>query len=98
MSNTHASNVYRIDTSANFPEIKNIVAIKYVGNTSAIKGETIITKAVAAADGSGIKLWDNGNTTTADITDAPLDIRCNEGIYVTIGAHSQVLYIYLGDC
>lgn len=98
MANTRAGNVYRVDTSANFPELRNIQAIKYVGNTSATKGEAFISAATAAGDSTGNKLWDNGNTTTADITDHDLEIRASEGVYVTVGAHSAVIYIYTGDC
>ena len=97
MSNTRAGNVIRVDTSGNFPDVQNIKSIKFIGNTSQTKGETIITKAVAAADGSGNKLWDNGNTTTTDITDQDVNIHCPKGIYVTIGAHSAVVYLYLGN-
>lgn len=96
MSDTNAGSVIRVDTSGNFPWAKEIVAIKYIGNTSQTKGETIITKSVAAGDGSGNKLWDNGNTTTGDITDHGLSIKSTTGVYVTIGSHGAVVYLYLG--
>lgn len=95
MANSYKGNVVRVDTSANFPNIKNIKSIKYVGNTSATKGEAFITKAVDAADGSGSKLWENGNATTADVTDSNLDIRSPSGVYVTVGAHNAVIYLYV---
>jgi hypothetical protein len=95
MANTRAGNVLRVDTSANFPDVTDISAIKFIGNTAVTKGEVIISKAVAAADGSGKPLWDNGNALTTDVTDHGLDITCPTGIYVTIGAHGAVLYLYL---
>lgn len=95
MSNTYVGNVVRVDTTADFPNIKRIRSIKYIGNTSATKGEVIITKATAAGDNSGGKLWDNGNATTADVTDVNVDIKSPTGVHVVIGAHSAVLYLYV---
>ena len=94
MSNTRAGNVIRVDTSANFPDVKRIRSIKFVGHASQTAGETYITKAVAAADATGNKLWENGNATTTDVTDTDLEIRCPTGVYVTIGTHSAVVYLY----
>jgi hypothetical protein len=92
MSNTRAGNVIRVDTSANFTDVRNIETIKYIGASS---GTAVITKAVAAADNSGNKLYEASGTSN-ELAHG-LEIRCPTGVYVAV-SNSAVVYLYLGDC
>ncbi len=89
MSNTRAGNVIKVDTSANFPDVQNIHAIKYVGASS---GTAVITKAIAAGTNGGNNLWVESGT--ANLYNPNLDIRCPTGVYVAV-ASSAVVYLYL---
>ena len=95
MANTRAGNVIRVDTSANFTDVREIHTIKFIGHSSVVAGEVTVTAGVAAADNSGHLLWDNGNVTTSDIVDHDLGLQCGDGVYVNV-AHGAVIYLYLG--
>jgi hypothetical protein len=92
MANTRAGNVVRVDTSANFSNVREIATIKYIGITS---GTCVITKATDAGDSSGSKLYEASGATNELALD--LDIRVNRGVYVSV-ANGAVVYLYLGDC
>lgn len=96
MANTRAGNVIRVDTSANFTDIREVHALKFIGHSSVVAGEVTLTAAVPAGDNSGHLLWDNGNTTTTDLLEHGLCIVCGDGIYVNV-AHGAVVYLYTGD-
>ncbi len=89
MSNTRAGSVIKVDTSANFTDVHDIVSIKYIGASS---GTAVITKSVAAADGSGANVWQESGT--ANLWNPDVNIRCNKGVYVTV-TNSAVVYLYL---
>ena len=96
MANTRAGNVIRVDTSANFTDVREIRTIKFIGHSSVVAGEITVTAAVAAGDNSGHLLWDNGNLTTTDSAEHELHIVCGDGVYVNV-AHGAVIYLYLGN-
>lgn len=89
MSNTRAGSVVRIDTSANFTDIRSICSIKYIG---ASNGTAVITKAVAAADNSGAKLWEEAGS--SNVHNPCVDLECPTGVYVAV-TNSAVVYLYL---
>lgn len=86
MANTRAGNVVRVDTTANFTDIKSIRGIKYIGNTS---GTARVEKWNAA--GTGNLLWEADGTT--DVFEE-VSIRCNVGVRVEV-TNGAAVYIYL---
>lgn len=89
MANHREANVIFVDTSAAFPEIKDIVGIKYIG----AGGSSITIK--GAADSSGSNLYFENST--GNVFDE-IKIRDQEGIYVTVaGTASCYIYTRVGS-
>ena len=86
MANYQSANVIFVDTSAAFPNAKRICGVRYVGaaaSSASIKAD---------ANSSGAVLWTDTATTSAWYPE--LEIRDNNGVYVTITGTASV-YIYL---
>lgn len=86
MSNTYTGNVIKVDTSAAFAHATRIDSIKYIGATSA---SAVITGNGASTGGN---LWEQGGSAT--VMDADVNIRDNQGVYVTV-TNGAVVYLYL---
>lgn len=84
MANTRAGNVIRVDTSADFSDVRSIKGIKYVGDTN---GTAVIKK----ENTSGNRLWERSGT-NQQFDEAC--IRCNTGIRVEV-TNGAVVYLYL---
>jgi hypothetical protein len=85
MSNTLSANVIRVDTSANFTNATNIVAIKYIG---AANGTAVVESNGTDSD---LKLWEESGTSNAF---NQVYIRDNKGVRVEV-TNSAVVYLYL---
>ncbi len=83
MANARRGNVIRVDTSADFLDVRDIVAIKYIGNTSG-------TGKVHAGSSSGTILWEESGTANVH---NQVCIYDNGGIHVAV-TNSAVVYIY----
>jgi hypothetical protein len=86
MANHREGNVIYVDTDAAFADVRNVCAIKYIGNTSGtanLKGD---------ASSSGALLWEEEGT--ANVFDADIEIRCDTGVYVTV-TNGAVVYLYV---
>lgn len=86
MANHREGNVIYVDTSAAFTDVRNVCSIKYIGaasGTATLKGD---------ASASGALLWQEAGT--ANVFDSDIEIRSDEGVYVTL-TNSAVVYLYV---
>jgi len=84
MANAREGNVIRVDTSADFADVRSFCGIKYVGAASG-------TAAVKAENSSGDQIWEHsGNVIVFD----QVKIRSDKGVRVEV-ANSAVVYLYL---
>jgi hypothetical protein len=86
MANTRSANVIIVDTSAAYPDVKNVRSIKYIGAT------TSTASIKSGASSSGTVLWEESAST--NVMNSNVEIRDPEGIYVTITGTAKV-YLYL---
>lgn len=85
MANVQEGNVIRVDTSAAFPGVKRVRAIKYVGaasGTAAIRGDAVV---------GGDLLWEHTGNVLA--FEEP-EFTAPGGIYVAV-TNSAVVYLYV---
>lgn len=84
MANAKKNNVLAVDTDG-YTDTRNmrIVAIKYLPGTSA---------SIKATDSSGTILWETAST--AELCDQ-VEIKADDGIYVTLAGAGAKVYIYL---
>jgi len=85
MANTRAANVLRVDTTADFADLKNICGIKYIGAASG-------TAVIKDKDTSGNTLWQESGTSNVF---NEVKINAAEGMRVEV-TNSAVVLIYLG--
>lgn len=84
MANTRAGTVLRVDTSATFAEVRDIVAVKYIGaasGTAVIKNENT----------SGAQVWEEAGTSNVF---NEVKISCSKGVRVEV-TNSAVVYLYM---
>jgi hypothetical protein len=83
MANTRAGNVIRIDTSADFSDVRDIVAIKYIGAASG-------TATIKRENTSGDIMWSESGTTNIF---NEVQMRSPDGFRFEV-TNSAVLLIY----
>jgi len=85
MANTNAAGVYRIDTTGDFPHIKSICGIKYIGAASG-------TAIIKDKDTSGSTVWnDDGDATVRKFEE--VEMTSSNGFRVEV-TNSAIVYLY----